>query len=231
MDTLPQMGDEVTGLRGYSFVGFTAELTNRRKLIRVVAVVVGVVLNLSVAACGGDSPQPAAMDTPTAKATPTKSATPSPTPTHTPSARSTKPGRIETFGPAPTGPEAAAVRAFVTRYVSTVNKAIENGDVSRLRPMYTSGCLDCVQLAASIRSTYSGGGKFAGGLYTQNHVEVFARSGGTYMVRVRSLSTAWKQYNSAGTVINHGPAERVTYTYGVQKIGGNWQLTAGGKSQ
>ncbi|WP_092653764.1 hypothetical protein [Actinopolymorpha singaporensis] len=208
---------------------FTAGLANRRSTTRAVAVVAGVVLGLSASACGGDSPQPATMDTPTAKSTPTKSATPTPTPS--PSASPTKPGRIETFGPAPTGPEAAAVRAFVTRYVTTVNKAIENGDVSTLRPMYTSGCLDCVQLAASIRSTYSGGGKFSGGLYTQNHVEVFSKSGGTYMVRVRSLSTAWKQYNSAGTVINQGPAERVTYTYGVQEISGNWQLTAGGKSQ
>ena len=169
------------------------------------------------------------MDTPTAKSTPTKSATPSPTPS--PSDSPTKRGKIETFGPTPTGPDAAAVRAFVTRYVSEVNKAIENGDVSKLRPMYTSGCLDCVQLVASIRSTYSGGGKFVGGLYTQNHVEVFSESGGTYMVRVRSLSTAWKQYNRAGSVINQGPAEQVTYSYGVRKISGNWQLTAGGKSQ
>ncbi|MFD2082310.1 hypothetical protein SAMN05421678_10965 [Actinopolymorpha cephalotaxi] len=206
---------------------FTGGLTNGRAATRMVAVAAGVVLGLSVTACGGDSPQPTTLDTPTAKPTPSKSATPTPTPSDSPA----KPGRIETFGPTPTGPDAAAVKGFVTQYVGAVNKAIENGNVSKLRQMYTSGCLDCVQLVASIRSTYSGGGKFVGGLYTQNHVEVFSESGGTYMVRVRSLSTAWKQYNSAGSVINQGPAERVTYTYGVRKISGNWQLTAGGKSQ
>lgn len=210
---------------------FTGGLTNRHAATRVVAAAAGVVLGLSAAGCGGDSPQPTTMDTPTAKSTPTKSPTSTSSPSPTPSDSPTKPGRIETFGPTPTGPDAAAVKGFVTQYVGAVNKAIENGNVSKLRPMYTSGCLDCVQLVASIRSTYSGGGKFVGGLYTQNHVEVFSESGGTYMVRVRSLSTAWKQYNSADSVINQGSAERVTYTYGVRKINGNWQLTAGGKSQ
>jgi hypothetical protein len=187
---------------------------------------------LTLAGCGSGAPEPTAIDeTSLHSSTPSASSTPTPTRTPTPTASATNPGKVVSRGPGPTGPEADAVRAFVTRYVEEINRAIETGDVSRVRPLYTSGCLDCVQLVSSIRSTYGGGGKFVGGLYTQNQVDVFGQSGPTYMVHVTSLATAWKQYDKSGTVVNQGPAERVTYSYGVRQLAGSWQLTAGGKSQ
>ncbi len=192
------------------------------------AVAAAVALGLALSACGTGSPEPTSLQTSSESATATPSPTPTPTPTA--SASTTKPGRVEiTKGPGPTGPDVEAVKAFVAGYFSGINKAIETGKVGGVRSMYTSGCLDCVQLVSSIRSTYGSGGKFVGGLYTQNQIDVVALSGKTYIVHVTSLATAWKQYNRAGSVVNQGPAERVTYSYGVQKINNRWQLTAGGK--
>lgn len=128
---------------------------------RALATTTAAAVLLSTGACGGANPEPAPLPKPTASLTPTPT-----TPTTTSTPTSTPP----VMPAAAKAKTKAGAIAAVRHFLAAMAYAGESGKTRPLRETYVKLCTRCEAIADGIDETYSSGGTYRGGSWTERSI-------------------------------------------------------------